>query len=59
MSRIGKQIINLPEKTEITISADRVSIKGPLGELSLKIDPIIEIKLDGRYVTVVSKRMTL
>ncbi len=59
MSRIGKQIINLPEKTEITISADRVSIKGPLGELSLKIDPIIEIKLDGRDVTVVPKRMTL
>ena len=59
MSRIGTQIINLPEKTEITISADRVSIKGPLGELSLKIDPIIEIKLDGRDVTVVPKRMTL
>jgi len=59
MSRIGKQIINLPEKTEITISAGSVLVKGPLGELSLAVDPIIEVKLDGRDVTVVPKRMTL
>lgn len=59
MSRIGKQIINLPEKTEITVSAGSVLIKGPLGELSLNIDPIMEIKVDGRSVTVEPKRMTL
>lgn len=59
MSRIGKQIITLPEKTEIDISAGLVTIKGPLGELTRTIDPIIEIKLEGRDVTVHPKRMTL
>jgi large subunit ribosomal protein L6 len=59
MSRIGKQIITLPEKTEITISDALVVVRGPLGELSRSIDPIIEVKLDGRDVTVVPKRMTL
>ncbi|MHB0977810.1 MAG: 50S ribosomal protein L6 [Minisyncoccota bacterium] len=59
MSRIGKQIITLPEKTEIDISAGLVTIKGPLGELTRVVDPIIEIKLDGREVTVHPKRMTL
>lgn len=59
MSRIGKQIITLPEKTEIDISAGLVTIKGPLGELTRTVDPIIEIKLEGREVTVHPKRMTL
>jgi len=59
MSRIGKQIINLPEKTEIVVSAGSVLVKGPLGELSRTIDPTIEVKVDGRAVTVVPKRLTL
>jgi large subunit ribosomal protein L6 len=59
MSRIGKQIINLPEKTEITLSAGNVSIKGPLGELSRATHPTIEIKVDGRNVTVEPKVKTL
>ena len=59
MSRIGKQIINLPEKTEIVISSGLVTIKGPLGELSRIVDPVIEIKVDGRNVTVHPKKETL
>jgi len=34
MSRIGKQPIAIPEKTEVKINDGTVSIKGPLGELS-------------------------
>jgi large subunit ribosomal protein L6 len=34
MSRIGKKIIKVPEKTEINISGDMVVVKGPLGEIS-------------------------
>jgi large subunit ribosomal protein L6 len=59
MSRIGKQVISLPEKTEIMISAGSVTIKGPLGELTRVIDPIIEVKLDERNVTLHPKRETL
>ncbi|MGB3921852.1 MAG: 50S ribosomal protein L6, partial [Minisyncoccia bacterium] len=34
MSRIGKKIIMVPEKTGVEVSGDRVLVKGPLGELS-------------------------
>jgi large subunit ribosomal protein L6 len=59
MSRIGKQIITLPEKTEIALSHGSVTVKGPLGELTRAIDPIIEVKVNGRDVTLLPKRLTL
>lgn len=34
MSRIGKKIITIPEKTEVKTSGDMVMVKGPLGEIS-------------------------
>jgi len=59
MSRIGKKIITLPEKTEINISDSSVTVKGPLGELTRELHPVIEVKLDGRELTVHPKKMTL
>lgn len=59
MSRIGKQIITLPVNTEIKLSGSSVSIKGPLGELSKTFNPIIEINVNGKEVTLVPKRETL
>jgi large subunit ribosomal protein L6 len=59
MSRIGKQVISLPEKTEVTVTRELVSVKGPLGELSKKIHPVIDIKVEGREVTVHPKKETL
>ncbi|MDB5254426.1 MAG: ribosomal protein large subunit ribosomal protein [Parcubacteria group bacterium] len=59
MSRIGKQVIALPEKTDVTISAGSVLVKGPLGELSKSFNPIIEVTINGREVTLAPKRETL
>ncbi len=59
MSRIGKKIIDIPAGTEIKLSGDSFSVKGPLGELTRALHPMIEIKLDGATATVVPKRMTL
>ncbi len=59
MSRIGKQIITLPEKTEIVLSAGSVLVKGPLGELSKSVHPMIEIKVNGNEVTIHPKKETL
>lgn len=59
MSRIGKKIIILPEKTEIKVSGDKVFVKGPLGELSRVLHPVIEIKINGNEVTVGIKKTTL
>ena len=59
MSRIGKKIIILPEKTEIKVSDGRVSVKGPLGELTRVLHPMIEVKIDGNAVTLNPTKITL
>jgi len=51
MSRIGKKPVNLPQGVSVKISADNVvSVKGPLGELSQKVDPDITISQEGNSV---------
>jgi len=52
MSRIGKQKIEIPEKTEVTVSGNEVFVKGPLGELKkdLKLD-IIKIEIKDRVIS--------
>lgn len=48
MSRIGKKPVNLPQGVSVKVSADNVvSVKGPLGELSQKVDPDITVNLEG------------
>ncbi len=60
MSRIGRKQIKIPEKTEITISADGVvSVKGPKGEISKNFKPEIEIKVEGDIVSLLPKAASL
>lgn len=59
MSRIGKQVITLPAETHINVSGRSFSVKGPLGELSRELHPLIEVKVNGREVTLEPKRLTL
>jgi large subunit ribosomal protein L6 len=59
MSRIGKRIINIPEKTEISLAGNSVVVKGPLGELKRIVSPVIEVKINGNEVTLEPKRLTL
>ncbi len=55
MSRIGKQIISIPEKTEVTQRDGIVSVKGPLGELSRPFNNEIVITISGKEVTLAPK----
>ena len=51
MSRIGKQPITLPTGVEVRIDGADVTVKGPKGELSQRIDPDLVIEqLDGQLV---------
>ena len=52
MSRIGKLPISLPAKVEISVASDNtVTVKGPKGSLSQKLDPDITVEVeDGRIV---------
>jgi len=55
MSRIGKKIITLPEKTEATLHGLRLSVKGPKGVLERDINSDIEIKIEGKNITLAPK----
>ncbi|MEO6758707.1 MAG: 50S ribosomal protein L6 [Saprospiraceae bacterium] len=52
MSRIGKLPISLPAKVEVSVASDNVvTVKGPKGSLSQKVDPDIKIEMeDGTLV---------
>lgn len=59
MSRIGKRILNIPEKTTATVTAGVFTVKGPLGELSRTFKPDISIKIEGNAITLEPLRNTL
>jgi large subunit ribosomal protein L6 len=53
MSRIGKLPIELPAKVEVSVASDNtVTVKGPKGTLSQKIDPDITVQVEGNTLTV-------
>ncbi|MDR1672287.1 MAG: 50S ribosomal protein L6 [Bacteroidales bacterium] len=51
MSRIGKSPISIPDKVTVTIQPDNtVTVKGPLGELSQKVDADITVKVENNQM---------
>ncbi len=51
MSRIGKLPVSLPSGVSIKVEdGNVVKVKGPLGELSQKVDPDIEVTVEGNEV---------
>jgi len=55
MSRIGKAPITVPDKVEITINGNTVTVKGPLGTLTRTFRPEVEITREGNVLTVSRK----
>ena len=53
MSRIGKLPVSLPQAVTVTVGSDNVvKVKGPLGELTQKVDPDIKVTVEGGVVHV-------
>jgi large subunit ribosomal protein L6 len=55
MSRIGKRVIEIPEKTEVTLSGSKLVVKGPKGTLERSFGNQIEINVNGKEITFVPK----
>ena len=52
MSRIGKNAIVIPEKTEVTISDRLLTVKGPLGSISKTVHSMVTVTVADGTVTV-------
>jgi large subunit ribosomal protein L6 len=53
MSRVGKQLIQLPPKVAIKVGADhKVLVEGPKGKLSVDLPDCVTVVIEGTQVTV-------
>ncbi len=44
MSRVAKNPVTVPKGVEVNISADAVSVKGPKGQLSFTVHPLVKVR---------------
>ena len=53
MSRIGKMPVNLPKGVTANVASNNmVTVKGPKGELKLKVDPDMKVAINDGVITV-------
>jgi large subunit ribosomal protein L6 len=55
MSRVGKRPIEIPAGVDVKLSGDAVTVKGPLGELSMKVAPEVAVEVADNQVLVTRK----
>ena len=51
MSRIAKYPVNVPDKVQVSVDKDGLTVKGPLGTLKQAVDRQVVVKLEGNQVT--------
>ena len=54
MSRIGNRILTVPENVTVTNENGCITVKGPKGELSLTLNPNINVEVEDNKVKVTS-----
>lgn len=52
MSRIGKRPITIPAKVTVTLDGQKVSVKGPKGELARELPPEVLVECQGENISV-------
>ena len=52
MSRIGKKPVALPSGVQVTVSGQKIEVKGPKGTLSRVLHQDVSVKVDGSHILV-------
>ena len=52
MSRIGKRVLTIPENVNVNVDENKITVKGPKGELSLDLIKTIKVNVEGNQLTV-------
>jgi len=52
MSRVAKNPVALPKGVEVTLAGGNVTVKGPLGSLTLNRNPAVEVVVEGEQLMV-------
>ena len=56
MSRIGKKSVALPKGVSASVEGQTVKVKGPKGELSVKLVPEVAVSMDEHGITVAPRK---
>jgi large subunit ribosomal protein L6 len=56
MSRVGKMPITVPQGVDVQVSAEKITVKGPQGTLTLPVNPLVTVKNDKGTLTFVATR---
>ena len=51
MSRVGKMPIAVPKGVDVSVTAEQISVKGALGTLIRKVNPLVAVKNDDGKVS--------
>ncbi|HMM52423.1 MAG TPA: 50S ribosomal protein L6 [Burkholderiaceae bacterium] len=51
MSRVGKNPVAVPAGVEVALSDGAITVKGPLGTLTQRVDPLVKIAREGAELT--------
>lgn len=51
MSRIGNRVIHIPSDVTVTLDGNKVTVKGPKGELTEKFNNLISINIEDNKLT--------
>jgi len=52
MSRVAKNPIALPKGVEVNLACGNVTVKGPLGSLTLNRNPAVDVQVEGEQLVV-------
>lgn len=52
MSRVGKKPILIPEKVKVDFNDHQITVEGPLGKISKKIHPDIDLEINNNQILV-------
>lgn len=58
MSRIGKKIINIPEKVEVKIDGQNVHVKGPKGAMDYTVNTGVTASMEGKEIKITVEKET-
>lgn len=47
MSRVGKNPVTIPSGVEVNLGGEEITVKGPLGALSQRLNALVKIRRDG------------
>ena len=50
MSRVGKNPIALPKGVEVKVAGEQITVKGPLGTLSIAANDAVQVEVNGEAV---------